>query len=152
MDALMRRDERSRMADDGLLSLGKAMDRLFERSLVTPFPAEYLAGDLALDMYETDDELVVKMAVPGVKPDQIEVTVVGKELSIKGETKAEEDAKERSYIRRERRYGRFARSLTLPDYVQADRATAEFERGVLTLKMPKTEGAKVRTVPVKTKA
>ena len=141
MDGLMRRDGRREMADN----------RLFEHSFVRSVP-EYFGGDLALDMYQTKDEVVVKMAVPGLKPEEIEVRVVGNELSIKGETKAEEDAKQRNYIRRERRYGRFARSLTLPDYVQADKATAEFERGVLTLKMPKMEGAKVRTVPVKAKA
>jgi HSP20 family protein len=152
MDSMMRRGDGDRVMDDGPLSLAKAMDRLFERSFVNPFELAGFGGDLALDMYETDNEVVVRMSAPGVKPDDIQVEVIGNELTIKGEAQAGEGFKERTYIRRERRYGKFTRTVILPDYVQADKASAEFEHGVLTLTLPKVEEAKARTIPVKAKA
>jgi HSP20 family protein len=152
MDPLMRRGDGDRVMDDGPLSLAKAMNRLFERSFVSPSELLGFGGDLALDMYETDNEVVVKMSVPGVKPDELQVEVTGNELTIKGEARSEEGSKERNYIRRERRYGKFTRTVILPDYVQADKASAEFEHGVLALRLPKVEAAKARTIPVKAKA
>ena len=75
-----------------LLSLREAMDRLFEESVVRPgsrILAPYGASELALDMYETEDEVVVTAALPGVKPEDVEITITGDVLQIKGETKAE---------------------------------------------------------------
>jgi len=143
MNSLMRWDPFGEV-----VSLQRAMDRLMEEN----FPL--LRGritDLALDMYETDQDVVVKTAVPGVKPEDIEVTLVGNTLSIKGETKVEEKVEEKDYIRRERRYGKFARTVALPAHVVADQAKAEFENGVLTLTIPKKEEAKPKTIEVKAK-
>jgi len=136
---------------EGMVSLQKAMDRLFETSLVRPVLPTVFGASPALDMYETDNEVVVKATVPGVKPEDIQVTVTGNTLTIKGEVKAEEDVKRRSYVYRERRYGEFVRSIGLPGGVEADKATAEFEHGVLTLKIPKAESAKPKTVQVQAK-
>ncbi|NIO71811.1 MAG: Hsp20 family protein, partial [Anaerolineae bacterium] len=108
-------------------------------------------GSLAVDMYETDEEVVVKTAVPGVKSEDIDVSITGDVLTIKGETKAEEKVEKANYIRQERRYGAFSRSLTLPSTVVADKATAEFENGVLTLTLPKAEEVKPKTIKVKAK-
>ena len=138
-----------------LVSLREAMDRLFEESFVRP-RAGWLAplgdGSLAVDMYETDEEVIVKTTVPGVKSEDIDVSITGDVLTIKGETKAEEKVEKANYIRQERRYGAFSRSLTLPSTVVADKATAEFENGVLTLTLPKAEEVKPKTIQVKAKS
>lgn len=136
---------------EGMMSLRRAMDRLFESSFVRPIFPEIFGAGPALDMYETDNDVVVKVTVPGVKPEDLQVTVTGNTLTIKGEVKAEEDAQKRNYVYRERRYGQFVRSVVLPGDVEADKAKAEFEHGILTLTVPKTEAAKPKTITVKAK-
>ncbi len=135
------------------MTLREAMDRLFEESFVRPrreWPAA-AEGTLALDMYETEDTVVVKSTVPGVKPDDIDISISGNTLSISGETKVEQEVKEENYIRRERRYGSFSRSVTLPEGVNPDEAEASFEDGVLTLSIPKAPEAKPKVIKVKGK-
>jgi len=137
-----------------LISLREAMDRLFEESFVRPrvgWLAPVGAETLAVDMYETDDAVVVKSAIPGIKPEELDVSVTGDTLTIRGETRAEEEVKEENYIRRERRYGSFCRSLSIPVSVVADKAEAEFEHGVLTLTLPKAEEVKPKAITVKAK-
>jgi HSP20 family protein len=138
-----------------LMSLREAMDRLFEKSVIRPragWLAPAGAESLAVDMYETDEEVVVKTAVPGIKSEDIDVSITGDVLTIKGETKAEEKVEKANYIRQERRYGVFSRSLSLPSTVVADKATAEFENGVLILTLPKAEEVKPKTIQVKAKS
>ena len=106
---------------------------------------------LPLDVYETEDQLVVKVAVPGVQPEDISVTVTGDLLTIKAETKAEETEEQRKYLRQERRYGSCCRQLTLPEDVDTDNVEAVFEHGVLSLTLAKAETAKSKTVKVVTK-
>lgn len=137
-----------------LVSLREAMDRLFEESFIRPrtgWLAPASVDTLAVDMYETDDSVIVKTAVPGIKPEELDVSVTGDTLTIKGETRAEEEIKEENYIRRERRYGAFSRSLALPVSVVADKAAADFENGMLTLTLPKAEEVKPRAIKVKAK-
>jgi len=134
-----------------MTSLREAMDRLFEQSFMQPGWLGAWMGPsdmLPVDVYETDDKLVVKAAVPGVKPEEIEVTVTGDLLTIKGEFRAEEKTENASYLRQERRYGSFSRQIGLPAGVNTDKVQASFENGVLTLEMPKVEEAKVKTVKV----
>jgi len=136
-----------------LMTLREAMDRLFEESFVRP-RREWLApaeGTLALDMYETEDSVVVKSAVPGVKPDEIDISVSGNTLSISGEAKSEEEVTEENYIRRERRYGSFSRSIALPEGLDAEKADATFEDGLLTLTIPKAPEAKAKVIKIKGK-
>ena len=135
----------------GPLSLRGAMERLLEDSFVRPSPFRPVGMDLALDMYETDDDIVVKVAVPGIKPEDIEITLTGDTLTIKGEAKREENIEEWNYIRQERSYGRFSRSITLPGKLVADNTKAEFEHGVLTLTVPKIAEVKPRSIKVKVK-
>lgn len=134
-----------------LVSLREAMDRLFEESFVRPGRLIPFGGQemLAIDMYETDDEVVVKTAVPGVAPEDMDITITGDTLTIRGETKTEEKEERRNYIRRERRYGSFSRSVTLPGGLQTDQADAVFEQGVLTLTIPKAEEVKPKAIKVK---
>lgn len=106
---------------------------------------------LAVDMYETDDDVVVKTALPGIDPDDVEISVTGDSLTIKGETKAEEEVEKGNYVCRERRFGAYSRSLTLPVSVKAEKAEAEYENGVLTLRLPKVEEAKPKAIQVKVK-
>jgi len=137
-----------------MTSLRDAMDRLFEDAFIQPgwfAPVWGAAEMLPVDVYETDDQLVVKATVPGVKPEEIEVTVTGDLLTIKGEFKQEEKVEKPNYLRQERRLGSFCRQVGLPAGVKPDEAKATFENGVLTLEMPKAEVVKARTVKVVTK-
>lgn len=133
-----------------MMSLREAMDRLFEESFLRPgwFGWETGTGVLPVDIYETDDQVVVKAAVPGVKPEDIDVTLTGDVLTIKGEFKAEEKSEKRNYLRQERRYGSFCRQLTVPAGINADKVKATFEHGVLTLEMPKAEAARAKSIKV----
>ncbi len=138
-----------------LVSLQEAMNRLFEESFVQPrggWPNMVGMGSLAVDMYETDDAIIVKTAVPGVKPEDLDVSIVGDTLTIRGETKAEGEIRKENYIRRERRCGSFCRSLAVPLSVIADEAEAEFENGILTLTLPKAEEVKPKAIKVKAKS
>jgi len=129
------------------------MDRLFEESWVRPRVGWLLPTEesLAIDIYETADSVVVKTAVPAVKPEDIDITITGNTLTIAGETKAEEKVEEENYIRRERRYGRYSRSIALPSGVRGEKAEATFEHGLLTLTIPKAEEAKPKVIKVKGK-
>ena len=138
-----------------MMSLREAMNRLFEDSFIRPsawpLPFEGETVGLPVDVIEGKDNVVVKASVPGLKPEDIDVSITGDTLTIKGETKSEEKVEQGSYIRQERRYGKFERSLQLPSLVVVDKADAKFEHGVLTLTLPKAEEAKPKTIKVKTK-
>ncbi|MEA3377956.1 MAG: Hsp20/alpha crystallin family protein [Chloroflexota bacterium] len=137
-----------------LVSLREAMDRLFEESFVRPRGAALaprVRGTLAVDMYETDEDVVVKVSVPGIDPEDLDISITGDTLTIRGESRAEEEVEEDNYIYRERRYGAFSRTVTVPMSVEADKAEAEFEDGVLTLRLPKTEEVKPKAIKVKAK-
>ena len=111
------------------------------------------ASAVAVDVYETDDEVVVKMPLPGVKPEDVDISIEGDTVTIHGESKEEKEEKDkkRNYYFREVRYGKVGRNIRLPADVQADKAEAVFENGMLTLTIPKAEQAKPRKVKVKTK-
>ena len=137
-----------------LVTLRQAMDRWFEDSLVSPSRFARVFGEGAetpLDMYQTDESVVVKATVPGVKPEELEITISGDTLTIKGETKKEEEVKEENYFRKERSYGAFTRSVLLPHSLETDKAEATFDNGVLTLTIPKAEEIKPRQIKIKPK-
>ncbi len=135
-----------------MVSLRDAVNHLFEDSFIRPsaWPMPFDGGNLSVptDVIETKDNVVVKMSAPGVKPEDIDISVVSDTLTIKGETKSEEQFEEGSYIRKERGFGSFQRTLSLPASVASDKAKAEFENGVLTLTLPKTEAAKPKSIKV----
>lgn len=136
------------------MTLREAMDRLFEDSFVGPRRREWLRAaeaTLAVDMYQTDDAAVIKTSVPGVKPDDMDITISGNTMTITGETKEEEEVKEENYIRRERRFGSFSRLVLLPEGLEPDKAEASFEEGVLTLTIPKAPETKPKVIKVKGK-
>ncbi len=137
-----------------LMSLRQAMDRLFEDSFVQPsrlWPGPG-GGDIALDVYQTANDVVIKAALPGVKPEQVDISITGDTITIKGELREEKEVKEKDYLLKEHRYGSFSRTVTVPVPVQSDKAEATFENGVLTLTLPKEEKVKPRQIKVKPKA
>jgi HSP20 family protein len=137
-----------------LMSLRQAMDRLFEDSFVRPSRALAALGEAAapvLDVYQTPNEVVVKAALPGLKPQDVNIDITGDTLTIKGETKAEHEIKREDYLYQERRYGAFSRSVVLPTGLKPDKAEAVLEDGVLTLTIPKAEEVKPKTIKVKAK-
>jgi HSP20 family protein len=131
-----------------MLTLRNAMDRLFDSAFVGPSFTWQPEAGLALDVTETTDDYLVKASVPGVNPDDIEVTYNNNVLTIKGETKVEKDVEEKQYLLHERRYGSFSRSFSLPSNIKADAIQASYENGVLTLRLPKAEEAKPKRIPV----
>lgn len=134
-----------------VLRLRDAIDRLFEESFLRPRGEWFapLREAPALDMYETDGALAVEVPLPGVKPEEVTVTVTGNTLTIKGEKRAREEVKEENYYRREVHYGAFARSLSLPANVDTEKAEAKFENGVLTITFPKVAEAQPKRIEVK---
>ena len=137
-----------------LMSLRQAMDKLFEDSFVRPSRALAALGEVtapALDVYQTANEVVVKATLPGLKPEDVSIDITGETLTIKGETKAEQEIKKENYLYQERRYGSFARSIVLPSGLKPDKAEATIEDGVLTLTIPKAEEVKPKAIKVKAK-
>jgi HSP20 family protein len=133
-----------------MLSLRDAVDRLLADSFVRTSDW-FSEGVPAIDMYETRDAVVVKATLPGVKPEDVEIKLTGDVLSIRGEMKEEVETNDRNYHCRERRYSSFNRSIGLPVSVVADKASAEFENGILTLTLPKSEESKPKVITVKAK-
>lgn len=137
-----------------MVSLRDAMDRLFEDSFVRPQGERSLVAgrerSLAVDVYETEDDLVVEASLPGIKPEEVDISVVGNTLTIKGEREEHREKEEEGkYHFREQRYGAFQRSISLPVEVNADKAEATFENGALKLSLPKAEEAKPKRIEVK---
>ena len=135
-----------------MVTLRHAMDRLFEDSYVSPLTWRTLDGEMlspALDVHQTSDDIIVQAALPGLKADDVDITITGQTLTIRGEFKADEKVSRDQYMYRERRYGSFNRQLQLPVRVQGDAATATFEDGLLTLRIPKAEEVKPRQIQVK---
>jgi HSP20 family protein len=132
-----------------LISLRSAMDRLFEDSFVRPANGSGSDRTVALDMYATADSFVVEAALPGIKPEDINVSVLGDTLTISANTSAEQEREDDGYSYREIRRGSYSRTVTLPTALKTDAATATFENGLLKLSFPKAEEAKPRQIEIK---
>jgi len=133
-------------------TLRTMLDRVFDESFVdAPRLWERPVGEwsLALDVAENEDEYTVKASLPGITPEDVEVTLADNVLTIRGEMKADEAIDEENYHLRERRFGKFVRSITLPTTVDADKVEAVNENGVLTLHLPKTEAVKPKKIEVR---
>jgi len=134
-----------------MVGMRDEMDRVFN-DFFSRSPVSYEGyGTINLDMMQTDDEVIIKASIPGIKPDDLNISVTGDTLTIRGEIKSEEETKKADYHMREIRYGSFARSVLLPSQVLADKARAEFENGILKLTLPKAEEVKPKTITVKAK-
>ncbi len=134
---------------DEMMSMRESMDRLFEDFFSRrPRAAAPLVWQPAVEIFETEGEVVVKAELPGIDPKNVSVTVTGDGLTIKGEAKAEHEDKCRNYYRRELRYGAFQRTIPLPTEVKSDETKATFRHGILEVKVPKAERVRPKTVKV----
>jgi HSP20 family protein len=133
-----------------MMSFRSALDRLFDDTFFNRSPGweDQLGWAPALDVAETGDEFVVKASLPGINPDDLEITYNKSLLTIKGEVQAEREVDDQRYHLRERRSGSFSRSLSLPASVDADHIQASYTAGVLTLHLPKLEEAKPKRIQV----
>ena len=136
-----------------MMTLREAMDRLFDDAFTRPLTLkDGWSGTMpAIDMYQTNNEIVVKAALPGIKAEEVQINISGEVLTLKGETKHEEEKKDKAWHMREQRWGAFERSISLPTEVVSDKAKAEFENGVLTITLPKAEEVKPKTINIKAK-
>jgi HSP20 family protein len=134
-----------------LLSLRQAMDRLFEDSFVRPLnwgSAVMQGTGLPVDVSMTADELVVEAQLPGIKPEDVDITVENGTLAIRAELVSDRQEDEGDYLVREIRRGTVSRTIGLPNGLQADKAEATFDNGVLTLRIPKAEETKPRQIRI----
>jgi HSP20 family protein len=140
----------------------RAIDRL-QREMNRAFD-DFFRGDLfdtssnlnqpwspAVDISETKDSYLIHAELPGVKKDEVKITMHDNLISIRGEKKSETEKKDENYHRVERSYGVFERSFSLPGTVKSDAIDAKYDDGVLTITLPKTEEAKVKVIDVKVK-
>jgi HSP20 family protein len=136
-------------------ALRDRMDRLFDSffagdpSSESGFPGTSGGWSPSLEVTETDKELVVRAEMPGLKPEDIDVRLAGNVLTLSGEKKEESEDKKSGFYRSERQYGCFCRTLELPPGTKSDAVSAEFDKGVLTLKIPKDEATFSRKIEVK---
>lgn len=105
-----------------------------------PFPA--------VNLYDTGDAYILTAQLPGVGPDELDLSITGETLTLKGERKRPEGVKEESYRRQERQFGRWSRTITLPDRVETNDVAASFVNGILTVTLPKSETSKPRQINV----
>lgn len=135
-----------------MMTLREAMDRLFDDAFTRPINLRDGGWSApAVDMYQTDDEVVVKVALPGFKADEVQINVTSDVLTLRGELKQQEEQKDKAWHIREHGWSSFERSIALPTDVTADKANADFENGVLTITLPKAEEVKPKTISVKAK-
>ena len=136
-----------------MMTLREAMDRLFDDAFTSPLSMRngWSMGTPAVDMYQTDNEVVVKASIPGIKAEEVQINITGDVLTLKGEVKHEEERKDRAWHIREQRFGSFERSVALPTTVKTDKAEAVFENGILTITLPKADEVKPRTINIKAK-
>ena len=134
-----------------MMTLREAMDRLFDDAFTRPISMSAVSAMPAIDLYQTADEIVVRAALPGLKPDEVQISVTGDVLTLRGEFKRHEEQKEATWHIREHRAGVFERSVMLPTEVQTDKSKADFENGILTISLPKAEAVKPRTISIKAK-
>ncbi|MCS6874533.1 MAG: Hsp20/alpha crystallin family protein [Pyrinomonadaceae bacterium] len=132
-------------------NLQEEMNRLFASAFSRTFDDELMSGAWTpnVDIYENKDQVVLEAELPGMKPEDVNISIENNVLTIQGERKFEKKEESDNYHRIERRYGSFTRSFTLPPTVDTERINAEFDNGVLRLTMAKREEAKPRRIEIK---
>lgn len=158
-----------------IISLRQAMNNLLEESFVRPRSGLMSqTSGLAVDLHESGDDYILSVSLPGVSPDDVNISILGDTLTVSGERREEwsnqpqnqENQQDQEYqqdqqnqqnqrsdqgrwLIRERRFGRFERTVTLPSAINADQASADFKNGVLTITLPKAEEAKPKSIQVR---
>jgi HSP20 family protein len=131
--------------------LSQAVNRLFDESVTNPQLLNPEAAALRLDIVASGDEYVISAAVPGLRAEDLSLEVLGDTVTIRGELPVTEPTEGVEILLHERRSGKFARSVTLPTEVDGAKAEAAIENGVLTLRLPKAETAKPKTIKISAK-
>ena len=134
-----------------MMTLREAMNQLFDDSFTRPVNMSGGSVMPAIDLYQDDNQVVVKAALPGLKSEDVQISVTADVLTLRGEFKMQAEPKDATYHLREHRYGAFERALRLPTEVQTDKSRADFENGVLTITLPKAEAVKPKTINIKVK-
>jgi HSP20 family protein len=136
-----------------MMTLREAMDRLFDDAFTRPLSLRdsWSMATPAINMYQTDNDVIVKASIPGIKAEEVQINITGDVLTLKGEVRNEEERKERAWHIREQRFGSFERSIALPTAVKSDQAEAVFENGILTITLPKADEVKPKTINIKAK-
>ncbi len=132
-----------------LSNIRDEMNRLFWERYGEPSGGDRTGPEILADMYENDDYLVVTAALPGVKPGDIEVTITGNRLNIRGEFQREQEEENSNIHFQERRYGRFQRNIALPSNIDSNEIGATFTDGILKITLPKSEKDRPKQIPVK---
>ena len=139
-----------------LLTMREAMDRMVEDAFGSTYGRR--AGgwgetitEFPMDIYQTDKEYVVKATLPGVRPEDLDVNLVRQTLSIKATLQEDKDVKDQDWLLKESRYAAFARTISLPGEVQADKVEATLDNGILTLRIPKAEALQPKSIKVQTR-
>jgi len=139
----------------GLPDLRREMDRLFEDFFrgfdLLPFGQRWEAWGPPVDVKENDDTVTVEAELPGIEPDDVDLSVTGTDLTLKGERKEEREEKGKTFHRIERRTGAFTRTIPLPAQVNPERVEATYDKGVLRVVLPKKESARAKSVKIKVK-
>lgn len=138
-----------------MLALQNAMDRFFEDSFFeAPQWLNRMESELLVpvDMRETDETLVLNVELPGLKPEDVEISIRNNTLTLQGELKSEDERDRGDVHFKERRYGSFQRSIQLPTHIDTENVKAEFEDGVLHVTLPKSEEIKPRQIAITTKS
>jgi HSP20 family protein len=134
-----------------MMIMRNSMDRMVNRELSQePNTWKSFNWSVALDIVESEDEYLVKASLPGINPEDLEITFDSNRLTIKGEVKEEEEIDEAQYHLRERSYGSFTRSIKLPTGIESDKIEANYDKGVLKLHLPKVEEVKPKKITIKT--
>jgi HSP20 family protein len=136
---------------DELLSIQKDMNKLIDTFFSRPLYDSAGFSTPLIDLYQTDDDIVVKASLPGIDPEHLNIEITGDTLTIQGEIKHEIEEDNIKYHLREHRHQSFSRSLVLPVPVRADKANAEMKNGIMTLTLPKTEVSKPKVIAVRAK-
>jgi HSP20 family protein len=132
-----------------MLNLRRTVDRLFDNASTDNVWGQPTAWGLAVDVVENKDDFIVKASVPGINPDDLDVSYADDVLTIKGEIKLDNEVKDNQYHLHERRYGSFSRSISLPTKIKGDAIEASYQNGVLSLRLPKAEEVKPKRIAIK---
>ncbi|HLW00430.1 MAG TPA: Hsp20/alpha crystallin family protein [Ktedonobacterales bacterium] len=148
-----------------MMSLREAMNRLMEESFLMPSRAwgtvgtetgqvtthggRQQIGAPAVDIQDQDDAFTMRVTLPGVRPDDVNLEIRGNQVVINGQVREEQEREHGNYLLRERRVGQFYRTFTLPSEVNADQAEATYANGILTLRLPKSEARRARQIPIR---
>jgi HSP20 family protein len=126
--------------------------RFLDDTYAGPMGWRYFLGETLtplVDVHQTDDDVVVTVSLPGIKPEEVSITLTGRTLLVSGELKADEQVEREQYVYRERRVGSFSRRIQLPARVVGEDAEATFDNGLLRLTIPKAEESKPRQIEIK---